>query len=55
MQLKHRATLDGVQLDEIDSRILIQKIETGDGKENISAVSLAGGSGRSSSLRPEAP
>ena len=45
MQLKHRATLDGVQLDEIDSRILIQKIETGDGKENISTVGLAGGSG----------
>jgi hypothetical protein len=45
MQLKHRVALDGVQLDEIDDRIMIQKIETGDGKENISTVSLAGDSG----------
>lgn len=45
MQLKHRVALDGVQLDEIDSRILIQKIETGDGKENINIVSLGGESG----------
>ena len=34
-----------MQLDEVDSRIMIQKIETGDGKENINTVSLTGGSG----------
>ena len=45
MQLKHRVALDGVQLDEVDYRIMIQKIETGDGKENINTVSLMGGSG----------
>ena len=45
MQLRHRVALDGRQLDEIDWRIMIQKIETADGKENISAVSLMGGSG----------
>jgi len=45
MQLKHRVALDGVQLDEIDDRIMIQKIETGDGKENVNVVSLAGDSG----------
>ena len=45
MQLRHRVALDGKQLDEIDWRIMIQKIETADGKENISTVSLMGGSG----------
>ena len=45
MQLKHRAALDGAQLDEVDSRIMIQKIETGAGKESINVVSLAGESG----------
>lgn len=41
MQLRHRVALDGAWLDEIDWRIMIQKIETGDGKMNISTVSLA--------------
>ena len=45
MQLKHRVALDGVELDSIDYRIMIQKIEVADGKENISTVSLMGGSG----------
>lgn len=45
MQLKHRVALNGAQLDEIDWRIMIQKIETADGKENISSVSLMDGSG----------
>lgn len=45
MQLKHRAALDNVQLDSVDNRIMIQKVETGDPKENITTVSLAGGSG----------
>ena len=45
MILKRRAALDGVQLDSIDSRILIQKIEPAAGKESIDAASLWGGSG----------
>ena len=45
MQLKHRVALDGVELDSIDYRIMIQKIEVADGKENINTVSLLGGSG----------
>ena len=45
MQLRHRVALDGVQLDEVDSRIMIQKVETGEGKENLSAVNLWGRSG----------
>lgn len=45
MQLRHRVALDGIQLDSVDSRIMIQRVETGAGKENISAVSLMGGSG----------
>lgn len=45
MQMAHRAALDGVQLDSVDSRIMISRVETGDGKENVTAVSLMGGSG----------
>lgn len=45
MILKKRVALDGVQLDSIDNRILIQKIETAAGKETIDAASLWGGSG----------
>lgn len=45
MILKRRAALDGVQLDSIDSRILIQKIEPAAGKESIDATALWGGSG----------
>ena len=44
MQLKHRVALDGVQLDAVDDRIMISKIETADGKENISTASLWGDS-----------
>ena len=44
MQLRHRAALDGVQLDEVDSRIMISKIEPADGKESIQNVSLWGDS-----------
>lgn len=40
MVLKHRVALDGVELDSIDDRIMISRVETGDGKENISTVSL---------------
>ena len=42
MQMRHRVALDGVELDGVDSRIMISKIETADGKETISAVSLWG-------------
>ena len=44
MQLRHRVALDGVQLDSVDDRIMISRIETGEGKENIQSVSLWGDS-----------
>ena len=34
--------LDGIELDSVDDRIMISKIETGDGKENIQTVGLWG-------------
>ena len=40
MILRHRAALNGGQLDEVDSRIMIKRISTGEGKMNISTVSL---------------
>lgn len=40
MQLAHRAALNGVQLDEIDPRIIIKGIEGGAGKETVSSVSM---------------
>jgi len=46
MQLTRRVALNGVWLDEIDSRICISSIEPGDGKENISAVDAAAGYGQ---------
>ena len=45
MKLTRRAALDGVQLDEIDSRILIQGIEPAAGKDQLNTVSLWGGVG----------
>lgn len=45
MQLKHRVALDGIELDSIDSRIIITKIEETDGKEQFSSVSLWGAAG----------
>ena len=45
MKLTRRAALDGVQLDEIDSRILIQGIEPAAGKDQVNAASLWGGVG----------
>jgi hypothetical protein len=45
MKLKRRAALNGVQLDEIDERILIQGIEPAAGKDSLTTVSLWGGSG----------
>ena len=46
MQLMHRVALNGVQLDEVDDRIIIKGIEEAAGKETISAVSLASGCGQ---------
>ena len=45
MKLTRRAALNGVQLDEIDSRILIQGIEPAAGKDQVNAASLWGGVG----------
>ena len=45
MKLTRRAALDGAQLDEIDSRILIQSIEPASGKDQLNTVSLWGGVG----------
>ena len=41
-----RVALDGVELDQANSAIVIHSVETGDGKENFSAVSRAYGSGQ---------
>lgn len=45
MILSRRAALDGAQLDEIDSRILIQGIEIQAGKDSISTASPGGADG----------
>ena len=46
MILARRVALNGVWLDEIDSRIVISGVEPGDGKENISATDSAAGAGQ---------
>ena len=46
MRLSHRVALNGVQLDSIDSRILVQGVDEAAGKDQISTVSLFGGSGQ---------
>ena len=46
MQLKRRVALNGVWLDEIDSRIAVSSVEPADGRENISAVDSAAGYGQ---------
>ncbi len=45
MILRRRVALNGTQLDSIDSRILIQGVETQAGKDQIKATSQARGSG----------
>ena len=45
MQLAHRAALNGVQLDEIDPRIIIKGIEGGAGRETVNSVSTGRGDG----------
>ena len=46
MILYRRAALGGVQLDELDERIVIRSIDPGVPKENIQAVSRMGGAGQ---------
>lgn len=46
MILKRRVALNGNQLDQVDSRIVISAVEPGDGKESISATDRAGGFGQ---------
>ena len=43
MQLAHRAALGGVQLDEIDPRIIIKGIEPGSGKDTVTTVTAGSG------------
>lgn len=45
MQLAHRAALNGVQLDDIDPRIIIKGIEEGAGRESVGSVSLGSADG----------
>ena len=45
MILSRRVALDGVELDSLDSRILVQGVEPAAGKDQVSAVSLWGGAG----------
>lgn len=45
MQLAHRVSLNGVQLDSIDPRIVIKGIEGGSGKETVTAVPTGAGDG----------
>ena len=42
MILRHRVALGSVQLDSVDERVMISRVEVADGKESISAASLAG-------------
>ena len=46
MRLKHRVSLNGVHLDSLDNRILITGVDEAAGKESISAVSSAAGTGQ---------
>ena len=45
MNLAHRVSLDHVQLDEIDPRIIIKGIDCGAGKDNVTAVATGRGDG----------
>lgn len=45
MILSKRVALNGVELDSVDNRILIQSVEPAAGKDQINAVSLWGGAG----------
>ena len=45
MNLAHRVSLGGVQLDEIDPRIIIKGIECSSGKDNVTTVPTGRGDG----------
>ena len=45
MQLAHRVSLGGVQLDSLDERIIIKGIEGGAGKDTVTAVATGAGDG----------
>ena len=45
MQLAHRVSLGGVQLDEIDTRIIIKAVEIGAGKDTVTTAGSAAGDG----------
>lgn len=45
MERAHRVSLDGVQLDEVDERIVVQGVDCPDGKDTLSAVSRGAVSG----------
>lgn len=49
----HRAALGGIQLDEIDSRIVIHGVEELAPRENITTAALAGGGSRITGKRRE--
>lgn len=46
MQLMHRVALAGVQLDEVDRRVIVQGVRCAGGKTSVSAVSLYGRDGQ---------
>ena len=46
MQLRHRAALNGVELDEVDDRIVIQGIKPGRAKTTQNTISLFGSNGQ---------
>ena len=46
MILSHRVALNGIQLDSVDDRILVQGIDEAAGKDQITVVSLFGGAGQ---------
>ena len=46
MQLSHRVALNGVQLDSVDNRILVQGVDEAAGKDQVTAVGIFGGVGQ---------
>ena len=46
MILSHRVALNGVQLDSVDNRILVQGVDEAAGKDQVSAVGIFGGVGQ---------
>lgn len=53
MKCRHRAALGGLQLDEIDPAIVIQRIEEPEPKEQIQTALIAGGGSRITGKRRE--